>query len=190
MVLAAAVWFARPARHNCSSLPERAAWNYNERAMRIVARCLLLGAGTVVLTQSSGDLHNRYGEPGLERFAVRPGISLTVQYGSDHLVCQALIEPPKSLIHPDEQTSLMSSEGVSEVLEEVAPVAVRGEQISDGSFQSGCNVGRFTEYENVWIMRATHECDPSSEDRDVSTSINFKRDICPKPKAPVTVTRP
>lgn len=47
----------------------------------------------------------------------------------------------------------MSSEGVSEVLEKVAPVAMRGKQINDGSFQSGCNVGRFTEYENVWIMR-------------------------------------
>jgi hypothetical protein len=57
----------------------------------------------------------------------------------------------------------MSSEAVSEVLEEVAPVAMRGKQINDGSFQSGCNVGRFAEYENVWIMRATHECDPSSQ---------------------------
>jgi hypothetical protein len=83
----------------------------------------------------------------------------------------------------------MSSEDVSEVLEEVAPVAMRGSQISDGSVQSGCNIGRFTEYENVWIMRATHECDPSSQDRDASTSINFKRDICPKPKPPMTVTR-
>ena len=43
--------------------------------------------------------------------------------------------------------------GVSEVLEEVAPVAMRGKQINDGSFQSGCNVDRFTDYENVWIMR-------------------------------------
>jgi|SRR5580700_5101269 hypothetical protein len=157
--------------------------------MRIVVGCLLVAVGSVVLTQSSQELHNRYGEPGLERFAVAPGISLTVQYGSDHLVCQARIAPPQSLIRQEEQTSLMSSEDVSEVLEEVAPVAMRGSQISDGSVQSGCNIGRFTEYENVWIMRATHECDPSSQDRDASTSINFKRDICPKPKPPMTVTR-
>ena len=158
--------------------------------MRIVVGCLLVAAGSVVLTQSSQEFHNRYGEPGLERFAVRPGISLTVQYGSDHLVCQALIAPPESLIHQEEQASLMSSEGVSEVLEEVAPVALRGKQINEGSFQSGCNVGRFTEYENVWIMRATHECDPSSKEQDASTSITFKRDICPNPKTPVTVIRP
>jgi hypothetical protein len=158
--------------------------------MRLVAGCMLVAAGSLVLAQSSNELHNRYGEPDLERFTARPGISLSVQYGPDHLACQALIQPPQSLIHQDEQTLLMSSDGVSEVLEEVAPVAMRGKQINDGSFQGGCNVRRFTEYENVWIMRATHECDPSSQDRDVSTSINFKRDVCPKPKAPVTVTRP
>jgi hypothetical protein len=55
--------------------------------MRIVAGCLLLAVGSVVLTQSSEELHSRYGEADLERFTVRPGISLTVQYGSDHLTC-------------------------------------------------------------------------------------------------------
>lgn len=171
-------------------IAERAATNYNQHVKRIFVGCLLIAVGSVVLTQSSEELRNRYGEPDLERFAVRLGINLTVQYGSDHLVCQALIAPPQSLIHQDEQTSLMPSEGVSELLEEIAPVATRGKLINEGSFQSGCNVGRFTEYENVWIMRARHECDPSSQDRDATTSITFKRDICPKPKPPVTVTRP
>jgi hypothetical protein len=158
--------------------------------MRIIVGCLLVVAASLVLTQSSQELRSRYGEPGLERYAVRQGISLTVQYGSDHLVCQALIAPPQMLIRQEEQTTLMFSESVSEVLEEVAPVAMRGKQLNEGSFQSGCNVGRFTEYENVWIMRATHECDPASQDRDASTTIDFKRDVCPKPKPPVTVTRP
>jgi hypothetical protein len=158
--------------------------------MRVVAGCLLVAVGSVVLTQSSQELHNRYGEPDLERFTVRPRISLTVQYGSDRLACQALIEPPQSLIHQEDQAPLMSSEDVSEILEEVAPVATRGKQISTASFQSGCNVGNLTEYENVSIMRATHECDPSSHDRDARTSIIFKRDICPKPRTPWTVTRP
>jgi len=56
----------------------------------------------------------------------------------------------------------MPSEGVSEVLEEFVPVDTRGKQISTASFQSGCNIGALTEFENVSIMRATHECDPSS----------------------------
>ena len=152
----------------------------------MMALCALLldaclSVGSVVLTQSSQDLHNRYREPDRERFAVRPGISLTVEYGSDHLACQALIEPPQPLTYTEERVPLMFSEGVSEVVEEVAPVAMRGKEISAGSFQSGCNEARVTEYENVSIMRSTHTCDPSSHDQDIRTAITFKRD-CPKPR--------
>jgi len=74
----------------------------------------------------------------------------------------------------------MSSVGVSQVLEEVAPVAMRGKEINSASFVSGCNEARMTDYENVSIMRSTHTCDPSSHDQDVRTAITFKRDICPK----------
>jgi len=152
--------------------------------MRIVAGCLLVAIGSIVLAPGSQELHNRYGEPDLERFTARPGISLTVQFGPDHLACQAQIEPPQSLIRqgwtPPTAMTLMSSEGVSQVLEEFIPVASRGKHISNGSFQSGCGVGFLSEYENVSIMRSSYECDRSRPDRDVSTSIIFKRDICPK----------
>jgi hypothetical protein len=158
--------------------------------MRVFAGCLLVALGSLVLPQSSQELHNRYGEPDLERFTARPGIGLTVEYGSDHLACQAVIEPPQPLIHQADQTSLMPSEAVSEVLDEFVPVDTRGQQISRSSFQSGCNVGALTDYENVSIMRATHECDPSSPNRDARTSITFKRDTCPKSNAPLTVNRP
>jgi hypothetical protein len=152
--------------------------------MRIVAGCLIVAVGSVFLTQSSQDLHNRYGEPDRERFAARPGISLTVEYGSDHLACQALIEPPQPLTYTAEHVPLMSSEGVSEILEEVAPIAMREKEINAGVLVSVCNEARVTEYENVSIMRSTHTCDPSSHDQDVRTAITFKRDICPKPKTP------
>jgi hypothetical protein len=126
----------------------------------------------------------------MERYAARPGISLTVEYGSDHLACQVLIEPPQPLVHQEDQARLMSSEAVSEVLEEIAPVAMRGKEIGTGGFQSGCNVARITEYENVSIMRSTHTCDPSSPDQDIRTAITFKRNICPKTSTASTVTGP
>lgn len=148
--------------------------------MRIVAGCLLVAVGSVFLAQSSQEFHGRYGEPDIERFAARPGISLAVEYGSDHLACQAVIEPPQSLIHQEEQARLMSSEDTSQVLEEVAPIAMRGKEINSGIFVSGCNKARMTEYENVRIMRSAHTCDPSSHDQDTRTAITFKRDICPK----------
>jgi len=96
--------------------------------MRILIGCLLVATASVVLTQSSQEFHSRYGEPDTERFTARPGISLAVEYGSDQLACQVLIEPPQSLIHQEEQARLMSSEGASQVLEEVAPVATRGKK--------------------------------------------------------------
>jgi hypothetical protein len=148
--------------------------------MRIVVEFFLIAAASFVLTQSSQEFHIRYGDPDMERFAARPGISLTVQYGSDHLVWQALIEPPQLFVHQEQPVPLMSSEGVSEVLEEVAPVATRGNEINTFSFESGCNEARTTDYDNVYIMRSKHTCDSSSPNQDVRTVIAFKRDICPK----------
>ena len=127
----------------------------------------------------------------MERFAARPGISLAVEYGSDHLACQVVIEPPQSLIHQEEQARLMSSEDASQVLEEVAPVAMRGKETNPAMIDvSGCNKIHMTDYENVFIMRTTHTCDASSLDQDVRIAIAFKRDICPKPKTPFAVNRP
>jgi hypothetical protein len=148
--------------------------------MRIFIGCLFIAAVSIVPTPSSQELRNRYGEPDRERFAARPGISLAVEYGSDHLACQALIEPPQPLTYTEEQVPLMFSEGVSEVLEEIVPVASRGKEINGLISVHGCNEARMTDYENVSIMRSTHTCDPSSPDQDVRTAITFKRDICPK----------
>jgi len=67
----------------------------------------------------------------LERFMARPGISLTVEYGSDHFACSILIEPPGPLLHHEESPPLMSSGyGVKEILEEVCAVKMRGMIIS------------------------------------------------------------
>lgn len=149
--------------------------------MRILAgRFLIVAAGSLFLSRDSQDFHSRYGEPDRERFAARPGITLTVEYGSDHLACYALIDPPRPLLYSEEHAPLMSSEGVSEVLEEVAPVAMRGKQIHMALQQSGCNVTHLTDYENVVIMRSTHTCNPSSQDQDIRSAITFKRSVCPK----------
>src|SRR5258708_40333520 len=93
---------------------------YDVAVMHILARSFLVAAASFVLAPGSQDLHNRYGEPDMERFIVRPGIGLTAQYGSDQLACQVLIEPPQPLIHQTEQPPLISSHGVSDVLKEIA----------------------------------------------------------------------
>jgi hypothetical protein len=66
--------------------------------MRILVGSFLIATASVLLSPSSQDFHNLYGEPDRERFAARPAISLTVEYGSDHLACSALIDPQPSPI--------------------------------------------------------------------------------------------
>jgi hypothetical protein len=157
--------------------------------MRFLIACFAVAAASAALPQTSQELHNRYGEPTLERFQARPGINLTVEYGSDHVACQIIIEPTQALAHQEDQTQLMSSEGVSEILEDIVPVASRGNVISRGSFLESCAVSYVTDYENVSIMRGMSECKSSSPDHDSRTQIIFKRDACPQIKNPFGVTQ-
>ena len=159
--------------------------------MRILAGCLAVATGTVLLAQSANDFHARYGQSDLERFQVRPGISRTVQYGSDHQACQIVIGPLQRLIHQEGETQFVSSESISEILEEVAPVAARGKQISgNGGFQSSRAVDSISDYENVAISRVTSVCRAASPDRDSGAEIIFKRDACAFVKNPFGVLQP
>jgi hypothetical protein len=98
----------------------------------MIAAFLVVVATGLALSPSSADLHSRYGEPNMERFTARRGISLSVEYGSDHLAFVARLEPPQSLLSSQEiQRPLMPSEAVSDVIEEVAPSAKRGNLIGN-----------------------------------------------------------
>jgi len=143
-----------------------------------VAGCLFLAAASAVLPQSSQDLHNRFGESDLERFMVRPGISLTVEYASDHMACRLLIESHQALFHAEENSPPMSSEAVTEILEEVVPTHIRGKQTGRRITASGCNEFQTIDYENASITRSTHNCLPSKPEREIRATITFKRDIC------------
>jgi hypothetical protein len=161
---------------------------YNEAVMRVFIGCFLVVLASLATAPDSQELHNRYGEPTMERFKARPGISVAVEYGPDRLACVLLIEPPQSVLHQAEQLPLMPAEGVSEVLEEIVPAAIRGKEVTSATFQSGCNVSLLTEYENVFIMRTTHTCDASSKDQDVRTTVRLKRGVCLK-NEPSTISQ-
>jgi TonB family protein len=136
---------------------------------------------SVLPQQGSQELHNRSGETELERFAVRPGISLTVQYGSDHLACQLVIEPSNPLVPSDTigSYSPMSSYIVTEILEEIVPMQTRGKQVSISSTAFGfADVTVVSDYENVSITRIRPW---RPEHQDYRATAVLKRDICPKP---------
>jgi TonB family protein len=149
--------------------------------MRCVVAFLFVVATSVLPQQGSQELHNRYGETDLERFAVRPGISLTVQYGSDHLACQFVIEPSNPLVPSDPigSYSPMSSVIVTEILEEIVPMQTRGKQVSISETAFGfADVTAVFDYENVSITRSRPW---RSEHQDYRATAVLKRDNCPKP---------
>lgn len=146
--------------------------------MRTLIGCLLVVAG-FALAPTSQELRNRYGEPDVERFSVRPGIGLTVEYGFDHAACQMSIQPPEHLLSiQEEKTRFMSSEAVTDILEEMVPAGTRGKETTEFHMVSGCNNIDGTEYENVTVVRSTHNCLPLKLEREVRATVSFKRDVC------------
>jgi hypothetical protein len=58
---------------------------------------------------SAADLHGRYGDPDVERFIVRPGITLMVAYGTYQAACQMVVESRRSIIPRDEPAKYMNT---------------------------------------------------------------------------------
>jgi hypothetical protein len=146
--------------------------------MRTSLGCFLVLAAYLANPQSSSELRSRYGELDIERFIVRPGIGLTVEYGSDRLACEMLVEPPLPLFHGDEQTLYMSSDEVTGVLDDVVPVGMRGREIGHLTSEIGRNKYDSIEYENVSIGRSTDEGVPLKPEREIRSNVIFKRDVC------------
>jgi hypothetical protein len=128
------------------------------------------------------DFRKLYGEPAMERFTARDGITVTVEYGPDRLACQLLIEPQQVLTEVRNQGPAMSSEAILETLEQVVPASTRGKQISVDNVQIEGDRLLRTDYENVSIRRVctVYACGPSPENRDLRTLVVFNRELCPK----------
>jgi len=147
----------------------------------ILLGCLLTGALFDVSVPSEEGLHKVYGKPTMERFAVRSGITLTVEYGPDRMACQLLIAPAQSLVELHAPVQHMPSQGISDILQELLPVATRGKQINSNTLELDAGALLNTDYENVSIRRfcSSPSCVSSNEKQDLRTLIVFKRSTCP-----------
>lgn len=135
----------------------------------------------VAAPPDSFDLHSRFGKPNMERFTVRPDITMTADYGPDGPACFLNIRPRQPFIkdldfHPPE----MSMETAVEVLNQVVPIETRGKFLIDGpSFQAGCGGGTSKVYENLTISFGLDYC---SKPFGVQVAmVRFKRSVCPTP---------
>ena len=144
--------------------------------------CLFGSAPTDESSPGAQEFHKLYGEPIMERYAVRSGISLTVEYGSDRKACQLLLAPEQLLVEVKNSGDLMPSKGVSALLEELLPLTTRGAKINSATVQVGGNALLKTDYPYVSIRRfcASQSCVSSSENQDVRTLVVFNRSSCPK----------
>ena len=119
---------------------------------------LFLFLSGIAAAQTASDLTARYGDPDVERFRVRPGVTLMASYAGDRTVCEMLIEPIRSIIPHDEPAKYMRPEVMTEIIDEVLPETDRGESLLRVVTKAGCNDFETDDYENVTIDRFRHRC--------------------------------
>jgi hypothetical protein len=135
-------------------------------------------SGIAAAGQTAGDLTARYGDHDVERFRVRPGITLMAKYADDRTVCEMLIEPIRSIIPHDEPAKYMRPEVMTEIIDEVLPEADRGKLLFSYVTKSGCNDLETRDYENVTIHRFRHRCDLPSPEIEGEATITRKNSSC------------
>src|ERR1700727_3848696 len=102
----------------------------NERwktAMPLGAKSFLfLVIATASVAQTATDLTARYGYPDVERFVVRPGITMMASYAEDRTACEMVIEPKHPIHRSDDKEQSMATATVSEIIDELAPESEAG----------------------------------------------------------------
>jgi|ERR1700723_2381800 hypothetical protein len=129
--------------------------------------------------QTTADiLHNRYARPTREEMQVRPGISITVQYGRDLQACEIRVHTTTRSLLIQEPDAPMLPQIVTEIINEIAPMDERGKPGMKMNISAGCNVQSIEEYERVTITRSSHECLPLQPARENPALLVFKKPEC------------
>lgn len=149
--------------------------------MRLTSGILVLLAFAVAPFQDSFDLRNRYGPPDVERFAIRPDITMAVEYGSDGKACIFDFEPREAFIHGMAIRELtFSKETALELLDDVTPPQIRGQVkvplFDSNVVRSSCGGFEWGDYENIQVSAGMHFCKNPIAIR--SLVVRFKRPAC------------
>ncbi len=145
--------------------------------MRYLVGCLFVLLFPAGAPQTSVEFHARYGKPDAERFNVRWGLMLTVEYGTDGQACRMRIGPHYDInrFGPD---AAAPPDMVADILNEVVPPEMRGKELGPGEKIYGSCAGALlpTEYENVKINPYYGLCEKTPIYRGVD--VLFKRKEC------------
>ncbi len=117
----------------------------------------------------SYQLRAKYGPPlDQEMFTISPGFQILVDYGPDQQACRLDV--------PLNQTGVRSRKQADDVLSELAPMSMRGKQLSSGIFMSGLYSVKHTVYQHVVIY------EPGSANAVPNRlSVSFNREVCRNP---------
>ncbi len=120
------------------------------RQLILAALSTLVCFGTNT-AQTANEMGQKYGSPDDKgHYLVQPGIGMSVSFARDGQACTVLI---KSLPHMGREDSFsegLGSEMVSQIIDEIVPISVRGRRGREISFSGRVTV---TDYENVKIRR-------------------------------------
>jgi hypothetical protein len=139
------------------------------------------------------DLRRLYGAPEIERFQMRPDVTLTVAYGTNGEACEFEIEPQKQFLQLPVANEMLSKDLVDQLMNEIAPAGSRGKELMPlGSVvvSGSCNGAvTFGEYENVQIELTYGRCE--KEIGVHAAIVTLKRPTCEKwYKKPIVTPKP
>jgi hypothetical protein len=123
----------------------------------------LFVSAIVASAQTAGDFGTRYGDPDVERFVIRPGVTLTVAYGSDRTGCQMIVESKRSILKSDNESELMAKEIVPEVLEEILPESSGDTLLGNIEQVVGCDLQVHSTHYDVTINASRERACHASE---------------------------
>ena len=143
----------------------------------MTAFSVLFALGMLLPSDTSSDFNKRYGPPICETYLVRPAVVATVSYGKSGRACQIVVGPNPSVSLIKSRNLTIDSNQLTEVLDEIVPVAERG-KVRMGTFvnmtclpSNDCQ-GTQTDWAKVAICR-----NGGTDDEHYAT-IQWNRDEC------------
>jgi hypothetical protein len=144
---------------------------------RIATPMLLLLMTTAAVAQTASDLYARYGDPDVERFVVRPGITLMASYAEDRSACEMVTEPKHSIQQSDDKEQSMAAKTVTEIIDELIPKPERGILLDHIIENMGAGELQVAAYQNVTISRYFVRYLPANQDEKSATVVR-KDGLC------------
>lgn len=120
------------------------------RQLILAALATLVFFGTST-AQTADEMRQKYGAPDDKgHYLVRPEIGMSVSFGKDGQACKILIKSLPYMGRDESFSEGLDSELVSQIIDEIVPISVRGRRGRKISFSGHVTV---TDYENVAIRR-------------------------------------